>query len=217
MLKYVWQLQSQISVDFDLELSHSSKLAGMILQFGQPNLHTHLLLCKNGKKILQVFNAYNKEFDNLVHCFPAVPLGDEDITAIGKLCMFLDVCHAFIHSLLGWKSSDEGLFGKVDTYLENITYNEVEGFKFQVLIWVNQPDYLVSPSLDTNTLIRRGGVSEAAHSSFQYLVQWFFTLNLHGTLDQPTNLFQTTVFGHGSLPVILRTAGANSNLLQLFF
>ena len=94
--------------------------------------------------------------------FPEVPLGNKNMAVIAKLHGFYDICQAFIHSLLGWKSSDEGLFGEVNAYLGNITHNKMEGLKFQALVWINQPDSLASFSLDTKTLIRRGGVSEAA-------------------------------------------------------
>lgn len=98
------QMPSEIQTANGSNTKLIGKLAGMILQFGQPNLHMHLQLCKNDRKILQVFNAYNKEFDDLVHQFPTAALGDEDILAIGKLCKLFNACHAFIHCLLGWKS-----------------------------------------------------------------------------------------------------------------
>ena len=136
--------------------SMSGKLAGIVLRFSQPNLYTRIQVREAGVAAVRVCDGFDVEFDSLVSCFGQEECGNPSLSPILATRGFYQLCEAFVHTVLGWHSNTEGLFGYVHGYLGQIHHHGCNGPIFHAVVWVEQPNLPVDGGYATSAMLVRG-------------------------------------------------------------
>jgi hypothetical protein len=132
------------------------ELAGMILHLGQPNLYAKLPMHKGGVGARRVFTGIDAKFDAVITAFATDTGNQNELHTSHAVTAFYNTCHMFVHSIVGWNSAKEGLFGKINGYLGQVHHHEMDRPTFHAIIWVDQPNSLTEGGYEMSAVIARG-------------------------------------------------------------